>query len=97
MIQGDVATRLRTSVRRLGRAVAPGSVESLAATRRGHVRGRAIRREIAELRAEIAETRRLHQRVAELTDLMAEVLVPIADRDDARVQKALEAFARTEF
>lgn len=60
-------------------------------------RMREMRREIAELRAEIAETRRLQQRVAELTDLVAEVLVPVADRDDARVQKALETFARTSF
>ena len=56
-----------------------------------------LRRQIDGLRAEIAETRRLHQRVAELTDLVAEVLVPVADRDDARVREALETFARTSF
>lgn len=56
-----------------------------------------LRRRVAELEAEIDETRRLHQRVAELTDAVAEILVPAVDRDDARVQKALQTFARTSF
>lgn len=90
-----IQERVRAAGRRLADRVAPA--KSLPDARRLERRGRAIRREIAELRAEIAETRRLHQRVAELTDLVAEVLVPIADRDDARVKQALEAFARTEF
>jgi prefoldin subunit 5 len=77
--------------------VAPTAMHSIAEIPRLKRRGRDLRREIAELRAEIAETRRLNQRVAELTDLVAEVLVPLADRDDARVQKALETFARTAF
>lgn len=58
---------------------------------------KALRRQVAELEAEIDETRRLHQRVAELTDAVAELLVPAVDRDDARVQKALETFAKTSF
>ena len=58
---------------------------------------KALRRQVAELEAEIDETRRLHQRVAELTDAVAELLVPAVDRDDARVKKALETFAKTSF
>jgi uncharacterized coiled-coil protein SlyX len=58
---------------------------------------KALRRKIVELEAEIDETRRLQQRVAELTDAVAEILVPAVDRDDVRVQKALETFAKTSF
>lgn len=57
----------------------------------------ALRRKLAQLETEIDETRRLHQRVAELTDVVAEILVPLADRDDARIKKALETFAKTSF
>ena len=39
---------------------------------------------VDQLEREVQETRRLHQRLAELTDVVAEVLVPAADRDDAR-------------
>ena len=52
---------------------------------------------ISELKEEIQEIRALHQRVAELTDLVAEVLVPLADRDDARVKNALARFQRNSF
>jgi len=51
---------------------------------------------IAELEQEIQETRRLHRRVAELADVVAELLVPAVDRDDHRVQAALAAFGRPE-
>jgi hypothetical protein len=88
---------MRAAGRRLFDAAAPSGLDSISEIPRLKRNGREIRREIAELRAEIAETRRLNQRVAELTDLVAEVLVPLVDRDDARVQKALETFARTSF
>jgi predicted ribosome quality control (RQC) complex YloA/Tae2 family protein len=46
---------------------------------------------IADLEHEIQETRRLHRRVAELADVVAELLVPALDRDDERVRAALHA------
>lgn len=52
-------------------------------------RGRLARR-VADLEAEMQEHRALQRRVAELTDLVAELLVPAVDRDDARVKAALD-------
>lgn len=43
---------------------------------------------IAELEAQLVEERRLHRRVAELADVMTE-LVPATARDDDRVRAAL--------
>jgi hypothetical protein len=49
------------------------------------------------LEHEIQETRRLHQRLAELTDVVTEVLVPAADRDDDRIREVLAKYHRTSF
>jgi DNA repair exonuclease SbcCD ATPase subunit len=84
-----IVRRLEISQRRLAeRAEAlTRTEEELAATRK----------RLAELQAEVQETRRLHQRVAELTDVVAEVLLPAADRDDERLRAALERFSSTSF
>ncbi|GAB10863.1 hypothetical protein GOARA_063_00620 [Gordonia araii NBRC 100433] len=50
-----------------------------------------------ELEREVQETQRLHQRVAELTDVVAEVLVPAADRDDKRIREVLAKYNETSF
>lgn len=50
-----------------------------------------------QLERDVQEAQRLHQRVAELTDVVAEVLVPAADRDDARVRAALAKYHETSF
>lgn len=61
--------------------------------------GRAARNELDELRARvegieasIAELRRHHLRLAELTDLVQELLVPLASRDEDRVNAAIDKF-----
>ena len=51
-----------------------------------------IRGRVAALEAEVQENRQLHRRVAELTDVVAELLLPVADRDDERVQELLAAY-----
>jgi predicted RNase H-like nuclease (RuvC/YqgF family) len=56
-----------------------------------------LQERVAELETEVQESRRLHQRVAELTDLVAEVLVPAADRDDERLRRTLEKYADSSF
>lgn len=59
-------------------------------------RGRAIAElnaRIDELEVEIQETRRLHRRVAELTDIVEELLVPVAQRDEAKLRESLEKYA----
>jgi uncharacterized coiled-coil protein SlyX len=46
---------------------------------------------IAELEAQLMEERRLHRRVAELTDVVTELLVPATARDEERVRAAIAA------
>jgi SAM-dependent methyltransferase len=50
---------------------------------------------IRDLEASVHENRRLNRRIAELTDIVAELLVPIADRDEAKVKQMLESYRRT--
>jgi hypothetical protein len=52
---------------------------------------------VATLELEVQETRRLHQRLAELTDIVTEVLVPAADRDDDRINAILAKYNQTSF
>lgn len=43
----------------------------------------------------MTEMRRHHLRLAELTDVVQELLVPLADRDESAVQEALERFRKS--
>jgi hypothetical protein len=69
-------------MRRLSRRITPGS-----ATRE---EVEALRRRLDEVEKEIQEARRLNRRLAELTDVVQELLVPIAQRDEEKVQKYLD-------
>jgi hypothetical protein len=44
---------------------------------------------LAEMDAEIQECRQLNLRLAELCDVMMELLLPVADRDDTEVEAIL--------
>lgn len=58
-----------------------------------HVRGRAsLARRVAVLEAEVQECRQLNLRLAELTDVVMELLVPIAERDQERLAELLERY-----
>jgi hypothetical protein len=66
------------------------------------VNARSTRREVDELRervvsleGEIQELRQLSKRIAEITDAVAEVLLPADQRDDVRLAQLLEAYDRT--
>ena len=68
------------------------------------VRARRTRRELAALRERVAvledevrESRRLNRRVAELTDVVQELLLPQAQRDDERLSERLEKYASSSF
>jgi hypothetical protein len=52
---------------------------------------------LKQLERDVQENRRLHQRVAELTDVVAEILVPAADRDDDRIRAVLAKYNQTSF
>jgi hypothetical protein len=48
---------------------------------------------VAELEAEVRECRRHQHRLAELTDVVEALLVPLADRDEAKVREALARYS----
>ncbi len=59
-------------------------------TRRAEVQE--LRARVEDLEASIAELRRHHLRLAELTDLVQELLLPVAARDEDRIAAAIEQF-----
>jgi hypothetical protein len=48
-----------------------------------------LARRVAALEESVEENRLLNQRLADVIDVVTEVLVPAADRDDERMQQAL--------
>ena len=46
------------------------------------------------LEAEVQENRTLHRRVAELTDVVGELLLPVADRDEAKISEVLAEYRK---
>lgn len=54
-----------------------------------------LRRRVTELEAEVQETRRLNVRVAELLDIVEELLVPISLRDEEKVRQYLDRHSST--
>ncbi len=51
-----------------------------------------LRQRVAELEAEVQECRTLNLRIAELADVVVELLVPLADSDDPRVAEVVERY-----
>jgi flagellar biosynthesis/type III secretory pathway chaperone len=49
-----------------------------------------LQERVAELEDEVQECRQLNLRLAELTDVVQELLVPLAQRDEARLADAVE-------
>ncbi len=60
--------------------------------RRARRRSFGVRSRISALEDEIQENRQLNRRIAELTDVVAELLVPVADRDEERVREVLAQY-----
>ncbi len=56
---------------------------------------RRLTERVNALEAAVEENRRLNQRLADVVDVVTEVLVPAADRDDARMQEALARLNKT--
>ncbi len=77
-------SRGRQTLQKLSRAKAvPASRREVAA----------LRRRVAELEKEMQEARRLNRRLAELTDVVQELLVPIAQRDEEKVRRYLDRYS----
>ncbi|MEI2820446.1 MAG: DUF6752 domain-containing protein [Marmoricola sp.] len=50
---------------------------------------------IKELEAEVQEIRQQNLRLAELADVVEELLIPMASRDQARIDAAVEAYLKS--
>jgi hypothetical protein len=50
--------------------------------------------DVAELMESVEENRRLNERLSDVLDVVTELLVPAVDRDDARLQAALESLQK---
>ncbi len=55
---------------------------------------RRLERRTDILDKEVQEARRVNRRVAELTDIVSEVLLPAANRDDERLRERLEEYRK---
>jgi hypothetical protein len=51
-----------------------------------------LRRRVARLEAEVQECRALNIRLAELTDIVTELLLPVAARDEEKLAALLEKY-----
>jgi flagellar biosynthesis/type III secretory pathway chaperone len=49
---------------------------------------------VKELEIEVQECRQLNLRLAELTDVVQELLLPVAQRDEARVAEVMERYTK---
>lgn len=55
----------------------------------------ALRTRVAVLEDEVQECRQLNLRLAELTDVVQELLLPVAARDEERLAALLEKYSRS--
>jgi len=84
---GAVRDRLVRSARAARGRLAGGRTEALEA------QVRALQERVADLEAEISETRRHHLRVAELTDVVQALLVPLATADRDQLDAVLARYS----
>ncbi len=54
-----------------------------------------LRRRVAALEVEVQECRALSLRLAELTDVVSELLLPVAARDEERLAELLEQYRQS--
>ncbi|HYO41319.1 MAG TPA: DUF6752 domain-containing protein [Nocardioidaceae bacterium] len=84
-VQGRLKVRGKVATRHLHAFRARVRAESI----------EALRERVTELEDEVQECRQLHLRLAELTDVVQELLLPVAQRDEARVAAVLEKYSRS--
>jgi hypothetical protein len=56
---------------------------------------RSLRGRVQRLEKELEADRQLHRKIAELSDVVAELLIPIQDRDEERVTEVLSQYRKT--
>ena len=80
---GTVKVSLKERVvERLARAVAGDRLDQL-------------QQRLDDLEAEVQECRQLNIRLAEVTDLVEQLLLPMAARDEEKIAAAVEKYSRT--
>jgi flagellar biosynthesis/type III secretory pathway chaperone len=57
-------------------------------------RTRGLAERVATLEDEVQECRQLNLRLAELTDVVQELLLPVAQRDEQRIAEAVEKYSQ---
>ncbi len=93
MQAGSDMETLKTRARAVGHALGERRARATWAV----AKVRELPERLKQLERDVHETRRLHQRVAELTDVVAEILVPAADRDDERIRAVLAKYNENSF
>jgi Domain of unknown function (DUF6752) len=83
-MQSRLRVRGREAARHLGRFRAGVHAEGIDA----------LRERVAVLEDEVQECRQLNLRLAELTDVVEELLLPVAQRDEQRVSAVLEKYSK---
>ena len=56
---------------------------------------RSLRGRVQRLEQELEADRQLHRRIAELSDVVAELLIPIQDRDEQKVGQVLAQYRKS--
>jgi len=56
---------------------------------------KSLRAQVSELQTEVQECRRMNRRIAELTDVVEELLVPAANRNETVLQERLELYQKS--
>jgi hypothetical protein len=72
---------------------AEGLRKRLRETRMGEVRS--LKQRVRRLEAEVQECRALNVRLAELTDIVTELLLPVAARDEDKLAALLEKYRKS--
>ncbi len=71
---------------------APGGAGSDARLEQAEKAVRALRRRVLRLEQEILESRQLNKQVAEMIDVIGEVLLPAGQRDEKRLHELLRKY-----
>jgi hypothetical protein len=72
-----------------------GRLRGVARRALGHGAILDLQRRVADLESEIEELRQQNLRLAEIADVVQELLVPLASRDQATVDAAIESFSKS--
>jgi hypothetical protein len=54
-----------------------------------------LQQRVADLEADMSEMRQHNLRLAEISDVVQELLIPLASRDQVKVQEAIERFNKS--